>query len=295
MMTPEIAELSTLQIAFYATIFLQVLITTILIPTNIYRTFVTILSNFALEHQSKSTEISARDIKFAKASLTIYLVLSVVIALFSTYVVLSSYVEQKELLNWDNQAGAIVLFFLAILPVITLALLNRSFLKHIRQSVSSLRSASLSPLTWRDFMSPMVIILLAIGQLTFIGATAYFTLNPFDGFGGMWNILGLVFLNSVMGFTVYSGMNNRGLSTIANEHERLSAKKLIINVNVFIWVVASYYLTLSLLLAGFDLKSYSLVLQSIYLQIIFIAMIKAFKVGEYKALDANSQLKSSLN
>lgn len=291
MMSPEISNLTTLQIVFYATIFLQVAITTIIIPTNIYRTFVKILSNFALEYDSTNTTISPRDIKFARASLTIYLVLSVVIAVFSINVVFTSFVKQQELLNWDNQAGAIVLFFLAILPLIALALLNRSFLNQIRQSVSSIRSASLSPLTWRDFMSPLVVTLLVIGQLTFIGATVYFIANPFPGFGGLWNILGLVFLNCVMGFVVYNGMNNRALSTIGNDSERHNAKKLIINVNVFIWIIGSYYLTVSLLLAGFDLKSFSLVLQSVYLQIIFIAMIKAFKVGEYKALDTNSLLK----
>jgi hypothetical protein len=261
-------------VAFNIALVCQVVITTLLIP-------LILRSKYAkyLKVQSLNTEKSRQNnnlITKATMCLNVYVVVSLICAALSISIILPVLKHSYEILNWDNQAGITVLFVLAYLPIGLLAFFQQKVFSKVSKAASSTRTASLQPSSWIDFISKPALSALIIGQLLFVSAVIYYFINPFPGFGGALNFLGILFLDGVMGYTIYLSINNRGLFKIDNLNERNQMKQLAVNVNLFIWILASYHLAISLILSGEQLKEYSLILQSIYLQVIFFASIKIF-------------------
>lgn len=247
-------------LTFNMTVVLQFLITAIVVPillSKLYRTRIA-----ELETSNGLYESSKKRLVAFQAS-------AAIMAILICGVIGQAILNKQELFNWDNQAGLTVLFLLAYLPILVLMQLE----KQLNVSSLSVRKASLIRQTWRDFIPTGAIALIVISQLSFVATTIYFVYHPFEGFAGLANLIGLVFIDAVMIGAIAYCLNGRFLQGIEDFDERTSAKQVGVNINLFIWILAVFHISLSLWLAGLDMRQFSLILQSFYFQICFVASV----------------------
>ncbi|GAB3002726.1 hypothetical protein [Psychrosphaera aestuarii] len=268
-------------LGFYLAVILQVVITTVLIPINVKGQFSQYLLSFSEEAYPQLYTASSEVIK---KYLSYYLTLSFVISLSSFYLIYLSISNQQELFNWDNQSGIIVLFVMSLLPFFFLIFINKKFFQLLKDFSSNKRSASLTHRRWQDFISTPSIILLGLGHLLFITVNSYFQQFPFQGYAGYTNYLGLLFLDTVNVITIALIVRGKNLAQLKSEHKKRLFQAKAINVNVTIWIIAVYYITMTLILAGAELRDFSLIMQSVYFIFVYIMVNRLF-VGENKPND----------
>lgn len=183
-------------------------------------------------------------------------------------IVLSAFVYETELFNWDNQAGLIVLFFIGFAPVLALTIVQRGIFQIFKQYTGGVRTASLQPRSYLHYFPKPMLVFLVFTQFLFVATVAYFIAHPFDGFAGAGNLLGLLFLNLIFVLVSYVILTTNKLVTVKDATQREIIKSKGIKINLAIWIIAVLQLSVSMWLTGLDMKEYSLFAQSIYFQII---------------------------
>lgn len=196
-------------------------------------------------------------------------------------------ITQKELLNWDNQAGLVVLFLLAVAPIIQLTLLQKAYFALVSSFHSGKRTASLHADSLVDYVSKPFLLMLIAVHFIFIGSVFYFMNHPFDGFAGSVNFLGLLILDGVFVATSYAIYHSAKFNAISSISFRRQIKHRAIKINTIVWILAIANLIVSFWMSGSHLSEYKIYAQSIYLQVILVtgALVLSIPKQENKSLE----------
>jgi len=258
---------------FYIAVALQISVTTVFVPLKIKSQFSKYLSFYTEEDHPALYTSSSKVIDYA---LRFYLLMSISIAVVSFYFLYSSFTNKQELFNWDNQSGIMVLFVMSLLPLFFLIFVNKRYFKLLKDHASKKRTASLVIRRWQDFIPKFSIALLVLGHILFVSVNQYFQQQPFDGFAGYVNYLGVIFLDTVNLVVISLIIKGKNLSQVNGEDKKRIFQARAIKINVTIWIIAIYYLVIALLLAGAELRDYALVIQSLYFVLIYVMVNKLF-------------------
>ncbi|GAC30539.1 hypothetical protein [Brumicola pallidula] len=259
----------------YWLFFSQAIITLVVVPMIIRNNFIDFARRYGMT-QYPNAKNAIED--YLLSNIRIFKIVAAGLFLLSFAIVSHAAVNQAELFSWDNQAGLSCLFFIAIIPVLVMAAIQKRFFSLLADYSDGKRVATLKVRGVRDFISKPMILFIFSGQFLFIGSVFYFVNHPFDGFGGYLNLLGLAFLDSIFIITIYFTMNNKRLAMIKDPNQRFVGQQNAISVNVTIWIVALYYLCLTLWISGLDLLSYRIFMQSLYIHLMFLMVAFASKL-----------------
>ncbi len=179
-----------------------------------------------------------------------------------------------QMLNWDSQSVILFYFMLQATPLVFLEVSGHSYLKLMRAAnQSSTRIAILQPRRLFHYVSPIYIAIAIISYLAFILTVHYISLNPFDGFAGYVNIVGVTGLN--LFFAAIAARQIYGKKT--NPHQSVQDRnkqiKTVANIMVFSSIAATVFITINFLLASLELRHLNDVVQCIYFQIIMIVCL----------------------
>jgi hypothetical protein len=190
--------------------------------------------------------------------------------LIGTCIVGVAITTQSELLNWDDQAGLVVLFLLAVAPIIQLTLLQKAYFARVSSFQSGVRTASLQADRLVDYVSKPLLLLLIAVHFIFVGSVFYFMNHPFEGFAGGVNFLGLLILDGVFMATSYAIYHSTKFNAISSPAFRQQIKLRAIKINTIVWILAIANLVVSFWMSGSYLSEYKIYAQSIYLQVILV-------------------------
>ena len=248
----------------YWYMFMQVVVTLLLFPFFNAKRFKdnanAYCARYYPEAKSELEKYKARSFTL----LTIIVLSSFCVALA---IVVYAYLHKIELLNWDNQAGLSVLFIIAMLPVATIAFMQKGLFSLFKKFADGKRIATLKQANWISYFAIPLLIILVLGQFLFIATVSYFAMHPFAGFAGYYNLFGLLLIDAVFIGVCYAIYNSKKMAAIKAPEERVAIKIKAIKINMIIWIVCIYHLSASMWVAGLELKELNLITQSLYLQV----------------------------
>jgi len=274
---------SLLQDAYWF-MFLQVIVTMLIFPAFAFMRFSRIANAYCQAYYPSAKT----DVERYKARCSRYIFSTASLCFLAGIAIVGrAFFTSSELFNWDNQAGMIVLFLIAMVPVAVITFVQKGVFTLLKQHAGSKRSASLRVQNWQDFFSKPLILLLIGGQFIFVGTIMYFVNHPFEGFAGYSNLFGLVILNAVFAASSYVIFHSKKLSAVQAPEQRFAIKVRAVRVNLIIWLVAIYYLSLSTWIAGLQIEGLKLLTQSFYFQLIIF--LTAYTLSLPKPLEDSKQ------
>ncbi|GLR70572.1 hypothetical protein [Agaribacter marinus] len=251
----------------YFIISMQVLVTMLIVPIMSSRLLTSITFNYGLKtFPDASAELKA----FLVSAKKVFWTLVVFIFCFSCALVIHAMVNNTELLNWDNQSGLMVLYLLSMLPIITMSLMHRRLFKVLKAYSGSKRTASLRPRLLKDFVSRPLLAMIVAANLLFVITVLYFVQHPFDGFAGYANLVGLIVLDILFTVIIVVVFKDNKSGAFAKPEQRDAFKRKAIHINMLILALALFHISLSIWVAGTDLREYKLLTQSLFLQLVLV-------------------------
>lgn len=276
----------------YLVILMQVVVTFAVVPVISYLRFVAVAQKLADSADTVAQTVLAQ---YIRNSRFVFMPLTLACLAFGLTVFWQAYTSRNELFNWDNQAGLMVLFFVAIIPVLHLILQNKKLFAIMLQFTDSIRTASLKPVKWYQLMSRSLLWILVMAQVLLIATVFYFVMHPFKGFAGYTNLLGALVLNVVFIATLLTIYRNNKFGAIKHPEQRRVIKSKLLDVNLFVWIMALLNLSLTLWLSGMQWLEFKLLAQSLYLQFAIIMMAYTFTlpgslINEHKQLSPSTAI-----
>lgn len=246
---------------------LQIITTLLVIPILSYKRYEKVASSYS---KAYGDEVEKDVNAYVAASAKPFYALVGMLFILGMGVALQAIIGGNELFYWDNQAGLMVLFLVAVVPVIVLSIQQKKLLSRLKRIQGSIRSASLTPQPWSSAMpKPMLLMLVGL-QFIFIGTVMYFVNHPFQGFAGYTNLFGLLALDAVFGVTTWMIYHSKKLSAIQIPQQRHAIKARAIHINSILWILALLQITVSMWISGLGLDGVKLITQSLYLQLILL-------------------------
>ncbi|TDF39825.1 hypothetical protein EYS14_10035 [Alteromonadaceae bacterium M269] len=201
-------------------------------------------------------------------------------------VVITKWVGTKELLTWDNQAVIALYFMLQASPMIWATLLSMKYGKQMhQQNQTNIRKAALSPRKFRQYIPTGYLVALIASHLLYFATVFYFIQNPFDGFAGYINLLGLLVMDILFGSMTYYYVFVRKGDPVQTLESRNKETTRSAHLMVAILVAVIIKITLDLVLSGLGLRDYQDIVTCIYFN-----LIVAFSVYHYRFDNINFEL-----
>ncbi len=167
------------------------------------------------------------------------------IALIGVAIVMHAIVTQsEEFLFADSMAVILAYFMLQWVPLLMMEFSGLQNLKLMRMaSTSPKRSAALKPRGLLDYVSKPALAFTIFMQLAFVAVVIYFIYNPFEGFGGVANLAGIVFADcffiGILLWNIKGKKKNPYLATEDREKQmRQLVKVMLITSNLMIAFVS---------------------------------------------------------
>lgn len=191
--------------------------------------------------------------------------------------------DAKQMLHWDNKSVLTIYFLLQMVPFV---LLDLSWIKHLKLmrevDGNSKRSAELTPRRLFDFVSPIYVWAAVAAYIAHALIVVYISQNPFEGFGGYWNIVGSTTLNLIFIAGIAMTLRGKKLDPHQSSEDRTQQMARIVTVLVVTSIAASLLLSSSLVLSALDLRHLEDIFMVFYFQIIAV-----LSVGKYLGSQVN--------
>ncbi len=190
----------------------------------------------------------------------------------------------EDLIGWDDQAVLVCFVMLQYLPVLFLGTQGYYYLKLMReQNTSEHRIADLQPRKLLDFVSKSLITTAIISYSFCIITVLYFIKNPFDGFAGLVNILGVSGIYAGLSVGIYQKLYGKKRNPLQTTEDRSFETSVVIKLLVLTAICSSFYLGISLILASMNLRDLGNVIYSVYLQafIVYVYQVMKFDQVDY--------------
>lgn len=194
--------------------------------------------------------------------------LNAIVAMLGIYLVLVTKSQgYDEFLSWDSQSVIMLFFLLQYTPYFWLSYVSKRFSEQVKaMNQPNIKTASLKPRSLFDYIKPVQWLALAIVWSVYAFVVLYVHYSrPFDGFAGLWNLLAILGTNTFYGAIAQLFIRKYQPTT---GQDREAAILNFCRVMVVVNVLSAVYLIWSLTMHMFDLRPYSDVFQTIYLQVI---------------------------
>jgi hypothetical protein len=252
---------------FYLTIICQIVVTLIIVPRLIKGKLLKSLAPY-LNEQNQTLKVSLET--NLKRTIKNYMNLCNLFTLIGLAIVVYAWYNKTELLNWDNQASIGVLSLMSVSTIGFVAIGLSKCRKLSLQFSKGIRTASLTVKPWQDYLPKILMYTLIASQIALISSIIYYMFNPFDGFGGAANFIGIAVINTIFILANYKILTRNSWPVGISEQQKQLTKTRGVHINFTVWLMASLYLMISLWLAASGLKDIQLLSQSIYIMLILL-------------------------
>ena len=182
--------------------------------------------------------------------------------------------------KWDHVI-AMWYFFVQFVPVMLLDLSSHTEFKLMRLLNSrTTRRAELRPRRLLDYVSPTAIGMTVSTYLAFVLLVIYVRQFDFPWFGGYLNVaivtIADLFFVGIIFRKIYGKKPNPHQSSADRaRHIEATAKIL-----VFVSIAATTFISLSIVLSAFDLRSFQPAAQSLYFQLLALICLQTYQVNQ---------------
>ena len=182
--------------------------------------------------------------------------------------------------KWDHVI-AMWYFFVQFVPVMLLDLSSHTEFKLMRLLNSrTTRRAELRPRRLLDYVSPTAIGMTVSTYLAFVLLVIYVRQFDFPWFGGYLNVaivtIADLFFVGIIFRKIYGKKPNPHQSSADRaRHIEATAKIL-----VFVSIAATTFISLSIVLSAFDLRSFQPAAQSLYFQLLALICLQTYQVSQ---------------
>jgi hypothetical protein len=270
--------------AFLAAFTAQILAMSVLCPTWFIRYIRAQAANVPAERFAKlypSVDLSLTLERY----LTRYRVLNTGIAVLGLLPLgwLFNYTQRPD---WDDgpvEALATVYFMAQALPIGFVAFFGIRYRKVLKQLLDGKRKASLHRRGLFDFVSPFTVFLAGLSYFLFVAYVIYIAQNPFPGFAGYINIVGVTLIYAMNAFAVYQQLYGKKANPFEAPESRERTIGLTVKIFVYSSILIVVFLSLNFTLARLDLQRWEPVTQSVLFTICAILSFRGFIAPARKA------------
>lgn len=205
----------------------------------------------------------------------IYLALCVTIAVMGFYLLYKTHrMAFTEFLNWDSQSVIMLYFLLQYAPFVWLSHVSQQFNKKMRLlNKKYIKTASLTPRKVFDYVTNTQLVWLLLIWLLFTVIVIAVSFNPFEGFAGLGNLWVPVVVNVFYYVICRQMVLNKKFNPSQDREQFLyTFCQSVVVINA----LSGVYITWSMTQHLWDLRPYSDVFQSYYLQIIGVVTFVMF-------------------
>jgi len=215
-----------------------------------------------------------------KGKLNVFKIFNTVVVSIGLGILAMSIINSSDdLAGWDDQAVLGVFLMLQYLPMLYLGTQGFAYLKLMREQLENKhRSADLKPRKLLDFVSKQFITTAVVSYGVCVVTVLYFVQNPFDGFAGLVNILGLSALYAGLGFGIYQKLYGKKHNPLQSSKDRVFETTVAIKLLVLTAICSSLYISISLILASIDMRDLGNLIYSLYLQFFVFYIYHVMKV-----------------
>ena len=241
--------------AFLAMFALQVLAMSVLYPTWFIRKIRAQAENAPVGHLAQLYP----DVDFAGARerfLSLYRTVSAGIAASGLLLLgwLSSYMLRP---GWDHDDVsdlAAVYFIVQMLPMLCIAVLGARSMNVLRRSLpDGKRKALLQRRGLFDFVSPLSVLLAALGYFVFIALVIYVQQHPFPGFAGLTKkVVGVTSIYAVKALVVYWTLYGKKMNPFESSEDRVHTIGVTVRICVYGCIACVVFVSIDLALGVLD-------------------------------------------
>ncbi len=261
-------------ILLYIVFVSQIFVISYLLPTKLYQRAREIMARYPAQEYGKLYPISVEEIEQKICRLV--LISKVVMGIGVGIVAHGLYYQSQQMLGWDSQSVIMIFYMLQITPLVLLAVFSERYFKKMRQlNDSTIRKAQLMPRRVENYAPKSLLNLAAAVYISFVGLVVYITQNPFDGFAGYINVVGVTGLNIFFGFFAYKAIYGKKKDPHQGEDVRFKQSSRIVKLMLFGSIAATVNISMHFLLSTLDLRHLNDVVSSLYFQILMLVVIFA--------------------
>jgi magnesium-transporting ATPase (P-type) len=177
-----------------------------------------------------------------------------------------------------NNAIAMGYFMAQMLPIILLDIGSLKEFKLMRKENSSTtRKAELQPRRIVNFVSPALLTIAVITYVAFVLLMIYIDQFDFEWFGGYWNVAGMTVMNLMFIGVLLWHMYGKKMNPYQAYEDRLIQIKTIAKIMIHTSIVATVFITVSILLSALDVRHLLPVFLSLYFQLLATIGIEAYR------------------
>ncbi len=262
-------------LSVYLSSLIQVVVTMVIVPRLIVRNLQLSLPSFTHSYDDNARDVLSKALNHV---LKQFKFICNACALLGMLIVLDAWYHGTELLRWDNQSGIVFLSMLAIVGIVQLTMGLKAVRRLSLALYKGIRSASLNAMPWKGYFSKPLVLAVGILQLTLIGSVLYFMANPFPGFAGAANFIGLSVLDGIFIISIYLQVTRSKWPAGISEAQKHTSKERGVTIALFVWSMASLYLCISFWLSAMNLKDIGLISQSIYMMLLLLLGSQFFQL-----------------
>lgn len=260
---------------FYITVLIQVIITLCVVP---YFTKAKLISSLKPILAQQPEDVNEQLNASLQKSIKSYSRLGCIFTFLGVLIIGDAWLHGAELLRWDNQAGIVVLSFMAMFVFLYIVLSVRCFRQEFSQLASGVRQASLKVQKWHSYLPVKLVFTVLVLQILHIASIVYFMENPFDGFGGEYNFIGVALIDAIFIFSLFRQITKSNWPNGIDEAQKQISKQQGVVISLWVWAMASLYLIVSLWLSALSLRELGLFVQSLYTMIVLLVTIRFFEL-----------------
>ncbi len=131
---------------------------------------------------------------------------------------------------------------------------------------------------WHSYLPVKLVFAVLALQMAHIASVFYFIENPFEGFGGGYNFIGVVFIDAIFIFSLFKQITKSNWPNGIDEVQKQVSKQQGVVISLWVWAMVSLYLIVSLWLSALNLRELGLFIQSLYIMIILLVTIRFFEL-----------------
>lgn len=188
--------------------------------------------------------------------------------------VLLGYPGSRE---WDFGNIVFPYFFIQFFPLILIEIESFKIYKLMRQA-SSIRKADLHPRSLFDFVSPKMIGVAIFVYFAFIVFVIFINQFEFPWFGGYGNIVGITAINFFFTGIIIWNLYGKKQDPYQAFEDRKRQIELIVKQLVFISIVATLFIVITVILNALDLRHFNTTAMSLYFQMIAVIALRTLRI-----------------
>lgn len=262
---------------FYLVFLGQVLLISYLLPRRVLQRMQDVVGNYPPTEYPRLYPVSLGRIESAKRSYRNLNRVALVAGL--ALVAAGLIVPSEDMLGWDTHSVMTLYLMLQFSPLLIVTRPGFAYFNPQRkQDTRSTRTADLTPRRFTDFVAPLVAAVAVGLYVAFVFFILAVQQLDFPWFGGYLNIVGITVINLICVAGIVYSLRARGRDPYQTAADRRRHTGFAVRVAVFTSIAATLSVTLSIVLAMLELRSFIPVSKSLYFILLAVVCFQQFRI-----------------